>query len=91
MKLQRRIYRLLGLGKRKGNPEKSLLQRIYRLLQADERKRGIKVACAVCFAALLDFAGLAALLPSCSFCLAMTVTAGAKRCSFAWALSCLSL
>lgn len=63
MKLQRRIYRLLGLGKRKGNPEKSLLQRIYRLLQADERKRGIKVACAVCFAALLDFAGLAALLP----------------------------
>ncbi len=63
MRWQRRIYRLLGLGKRKGNPEKSLLQRIYRLLQADERKRGIKVACAVCFAALLDFAGLAALLP----------------------------
>lgn len=63
MRWQRRIYRLLELGKRKGNPEKSLLQRIYRLLQADERKRGIKVACAVCFAALLDFAGLAALLP----------------------------
>lgn len=63
MRLQWRIYRLLGLGKRTGNPEKSLLRRIYRLLQADERKRGIKVACAVCFAALLDFAGLAALLP----------------------------
>lgn len=63
MRWQRRIYRLLGLGKRKGSPKKSLLRRIYRLLQADERKRGIKVACAVCFAALLDFAGLAALLP----------------------------
>lgn len=63
MRLQWRIYRLLGFGKRTGNPEKSLLRRIYRLLQADERKRGIKVACAVCFAALLDFAGLAALLP----------------------------
>lgn len=63
MRWQRRIYRLLGLGKQECSPKKSLLQRIYRLLQADERKRGIKVACAVCFAALLDFAGLAALLP----------------------------
>lgn len=132
MRWQRRIYRLLGLGKRKGNPEreprrpvpkglkfgrwkhcfkwnllrrayrlqpgeqecspkKSLLQRIYRLLQADERKRGIKVACAVCFAALLDFAGLAALLPVLFFLLGDDGHTGAKRCSFAWALSCLSL
>lgn len=40
-----------------------LLKRIYRLLLPEERKTGIKVAAAVFLTALLDFVGLAALLP----------------------------
>lgn len=40
-----------------------MLKRIYRLLLPSERKMGIKVVCAVFLSALLDFAGLAALLP----------------------------
>ena len=39
------------------------LKRIYRLLQPEERKVGWKVAAGVFFTALLDFVGLAALLP----------------------------
>ena len=39
------------------------LKRIYRLLQPEERKTGGKVAVAVFLTALLDFVGLAALLP----------------------------
>ena len=41
----------------------NLLQRIYRLLLPEERKKGRKVAAAVFLTALLDFVGLAALLP----------------------------
>ena len=41
----------------------TLLKRIYRLLLPEERKTGIKVAAAVFLTALLDFVGLAALLP----------------------------
>lgn len=40
-----------------------MLKRIYRLLLPDERKMGIRVVCALFLCALLDFAGLAALLP----------------------------
>lgn len=40
-----------------------LLKRIYRLMLPEERKRGMKVAGAVFLTALLDFVGLAALLP----------------------------
>ena len=40
-----------------------MLKRICRLLLPDERKMGIRVVCAVFLCALLDFAGLAALLP----------------------------
>lgn len=40
-----------------------MLKRIYRLLLPSERKMGIRVVCAVFLSALLDFAGLAALLP----------------------------
>ena len=40
-----------------------MLQRIYRILQPDERRRGWKVVCTVFLAALLDFVGLAVLLP----------------------------
>lgn len=40
-----------------------LLERIRRLLSPSERTRGIQVACAVFLCALLDFAGLATLLP----------------------------
>ena len=39
------------------------LKRIYRLLKPEERKVGWKVAAGVFFTALLDFVGLAALLP----------------------------
>ena len=39
------------------------LKRIYNLLQPQERKQGWKMALSVFFTALLDFAGLAALLP----------------------------
>ena len=39
------------------------LKRIYRLLQPEERKVGWKVVAGVFFTALLDFVGLAALLP----------------------------
>lgn len=39
------------------------LRRIYRLLLPEERKTGGKVAAAVFFTAMLDFVGLAALLP----------------------------
>ena len=39
------------------------LKRIYRLLHPEERKVGWKVAAGVFFTALLDFVGLAALLP----------------------------
>ena len=39
------------------------LKRIYRLLQPEERKVAWKVAAGVFFTALLDFVGLAALLP----------------------------
>lgn len=41
----------------------NFLKRIYRLLTPEERKTGGKVAAAVFFTALLDFVGLAALLP----------------------------
>ena len=41
----------------------NLLRRIYRLLLPEERKKGMKVAAAVFLTALLDFVGLAALLP----------------------------
>lgn len=41
----------------------TFLKRIYRLLLPEERKEGIKVATAVFLTALLDFVGLAALLP----------------------------
>lgn len=40
-----------------------ILKRIYRLLQVKERKKVIKMAVTVFFSALLDFVGLAALLP----------------------------
>ena len=40
-----------------------ILKRIYRLLQAEERKRLIQMAVTVFFSALLNFAGLAVLLP----------------------------
>lgn len=39
------------------------MKRIYRLLLPDERKMGMRVICAVFLCSLLDFAGLAALLP----------------------------
>ena len=39
------------------------LKRIYRLLVPEERKTGKKVVAAVFFTALLDFVGLASLLP----------------------------
>ena len=41
----------------------NFLKRIYRLLLPEERKTGGKVVAAVFFTALLDFVGLAALLP----------------------------
>lgn len=41
----------------------NFLKRIYRLLRPEERKTGGKVAAAVFLTALLDFVGLAALLP----------------------------
>ncbi len=41
----------------------NFLKRIYRLLLPEERKTGGKVAAAVFLTALLDFVGLAALLP----------------------------
>lgn len=41
----------------------NFLKRIYRLLQPEERKTGGKVALAVFLTALLDFVGLAALMP----------------------------
>lgn len=41
----------------------SFLKRIYRLLLPEERKTGGKVAAAIFLTALLDFVGLAALLP----------------------------
>ena len=41
----------------------NILKRIYRLLLPEERKKGMKVAGAVFLTALLDFVGLAALLP----------------------------
>jgi hypothetical protein len=41
----------------------NLLRRIYRLLLPEERKKSKKVAAAVFLTALLDFVGLAALLP----------------------------
>ena len=40
-----------------------ILKRIYRLLQADERQKLINMAVTVCCSALLNFAGLAVLLP----------------------------
>lgn len=40
-----------------------MLKRIRQLLSPDERKQGIRVVGAVFLSALLDFAGLAALLP----------------------------
>lgn len=40
-----------------------ILRRIFRLLQAEERKKVIKMAITVFFSALLDFVGLAVLLP----------------------------
>lgn len=40
-----------------------ILKRIYRLLQADERQKLINMAVTVCLSALLNFAGLAVLLP----------------------------
>ena len=41
----------------------NILKRIYRLLLPEERKKGMRVAGAVFLTALLDFVGLAALLP----------------------------
>lgn len=41
----------------------TILKRIYRLLQPDERKKAWRVAVMVFFSALLDFVSLAALLP----------------------------
>ena len=41
----------------------TIFQRIYRLLQPEERKTGIRVVCTVLLSAILDFMGLAALLP----------------------------
>ena len=40
-----------------------ILKRIYGLLTQEERKRGIWVAFSVLLRALLDFAGIAALIP----------------------------
>ncbi|MBQ8649643.1 MAG: ABC transporter ATP-binding protein [Flavobacteriales bacterium] len=40
-----------------------ILKRIYILLQADERRKSIKVAATVLLTSLIDFVGLAALLP----------------------------
>ena len=40
-----------------------LLKRIYHLLQAEERRKVLKMAVTVFFSALLDFVGLAVLLP----------------------------
>lgn len=60
-----------------------MLKRICRLLLPDERKMGIRVVCAVFLCALLDFAGLAALLPVLFFC---WMTGGIKMppCYFVW-------
>lgn len=41
----------------------NILKRIYRLLLPEERRKGMKVAGAVFLTAMLDFVGLAALLP----------------------------
>lgn len=41
----------------------NMLKRIYSLLLPDERKKGIKVTCATFLTAILDFIGLASLLP----------------------------
>lgn len=41
----------------------ALVKRIYALLQPDERRRAWRAICTVFFTALLDFAGLASLLP----------------------------
>lgn len=41
----------------------TILQRIYRLLQPDERRKGVHVVVTVLCSAILDFMGLAALLP----------------------------
>ena len=40
-----------------------MLRRIYRILQPEERRKGWKVVCTVFLSALLDFVGLAVLLP----------------------------
>ncbi len=40
-----------------------MLRRIYSILQPDERRKGWKVVCTVFLSALLDFVGLAVLLP----------------------------
>lgn len=40
-----------------------MLRRIYRILQPEERRKGWKVICVVFLSALLDFVGLAVLLP----------------------------
>ena len=40
-----------------------IFQRIYRLLQPDERSKGVRVVLTVLFSSVLDFIGLAALLP----------------------------
>ena len=40
-----------------------ILKRIYRLLQAEERRKLVKMALTVFVSALLNFASLAALLP----------------------------
>lgn len=40
-----------------------MLRRIYHILQPDERRQGWKVVCMVFLSALLDFVGLAVLLP----------------------------
>lgn len=40
-----------------------MLQRIYRILLPEERRKGWKVVCTVFLSALLDFVGLAVLLP----------------------------
>lgn len=60
-----------------------MLKRICRLLLPDERKMGIRVVCAVFLCALLNFAGLAALLPVLFFC---WMTGGIKMppCYFVW-------
>lgn len=40
-----------------------IFQRIYRLLQPDERSKGVRMVLTVLFSSVLDFIGLAALLP----------------------------